>query len=141
MGKSNWSSIISPFEINFFFAIVGLMTSFAYNFFLSDNYVEMKELAASTEANPDELLMPLMALTGVLTVVLTISILAVVMLAGPTMVNIIGTMKDVILTYLALFYFIAPDQTECCDVVFLVGLGISFIGAADSIKTQASLVI
>ena len=85
------------------------MTTFTYNFFLSDNYVEMRELADSAEANPDELLMPLMVLTGVLTVVLTISILAVVMLAGPTMVNVIGTMKDAILTYLALFYFSAPE--------------------------------
>ena len=98
--KLNQNNVVSPFEINFFFAIVGLVATLVYNVLLSDNYDELQVIAASTTANPDELLMPMMALTGLLSVLLTLSMLSVVMVAGPTMVNIIGTVKDALLTYL-----------------------------------------
>ena len=85
----------------------------------------------SPTGNPDELLMPMMVATGLLTVVLTISMLSVVMVAGPTMVNIIGTLKDVVLTYIGLQYFDASG-----NLLLMAGLGISFIGAVHSVAIQ-----
>ena len=108
IAKLNWNNVISPFEINFFFALVGLIVTLVYNVLLSDNYEELATLASSP-ANSDEILMPLMAVTGVLSVVLTLSMLSVIMVAGPIMVNIIGTLKDVLLTYLGFTYFSAVN--------------------------------
>ena len=88
----------------------------------------------SPTGNPDELLMPMMVATGLLTVVLTISMLSVVMVAGPTMVNIIGTLKDVVLTYIGLQYFDASDNSG--NLLLMAGLGISFIGAVHSVAIQ-----
>ena len=84
-----------------------------------------------------------MALTGLLTVILTLSILAVVMLAGPTIVHIIGTLKDLILIYAGFFYF-APMSTSkeyfgCCSLILLAGICISFMGSINDIIVQVKL--
>ena len=84
-----------------------------------------------------------MALTGLLTVVLTLSILAVVMLAGPTMVHVIGTLKDMILIYAGLFYFASMSTSKeyfgCCSFVLLAGICISFAGSINDIIVHVKL--
>ena len=45
IAKRNWNNVISPFEINFFFAFVGLIVTLIYNILLSDNYEELTALA------------------------------------------------------------------------------------------------
>ena len=92
--------------------MIALILTFVYNVLLSDNYAELEALASSP-ANSDGLLMPLMVATGFLSVMLTLSIFSVVMVAGPIMVNIIGFLKDLPLTYLGLTYFsVAAAQAD-----------------------------
>lgn len=111
---------------------------------MSTNYTELEAMLASQTANPDELLMPLMGLTGLLSVVLTLSMLSVVMVSGPTLVNILGTLKDALLTYVGLAYFSttqngvgSPSEHETdCGVLVLLGLVLSFLGSANAIKVH-----
>jgi len=55
-------------------------------------------------------------------------------LAGPVAVNITGTLKDVILTYVGFIFF---DNVEMTNPV-LVGLVFSFTGAAYISYTKAA---
>eukprot|EP00353_Schmidingerella_taraikaensis_P005157 CAMPEP_0185585438 /NCGR_PEP_ID=MMETSP0434-20130131/38703_1 /TAXON_ID=626734 ORGANISM="Favella taraikaensis, Strain Fe Narragansett Bay" /NCGR_SAMPLE_ID=MMETSP0434 /ASSEMBLY_ACC=CAM_ASM_000379 /LENGTH=54 /DNA_ID=CAMNT_0028205765 /DNA_START=894 /DNA_END=1055 /DNA_ORIENTATION=+ len=52
------------------------------------------------------------------------------------MINIVGTLKDVLLTYTG---FVFLGEPKCTPVV-LAGLGISFAGAAYSLKFKMKLV-
>jgi len=58
------------------------------------------------------------------------------MVGGPIMINIVGTLKDVLLTYTG---FVFLGEPKCTPVV-LAGLGISFAGAAYSLKFKMKLV-
>ena len=59
--------MVTPFEINFYFGIVGLVITVVYNFVLTSNYVNF------VDATGDELtgstLMTLVAVTGMLGIV------------------------------------------------------------------------
>ena len=74
-------------------------------------------------------------MTGALSVILTLSMLSVVMIAGPIMITVISTLKDVLLTYLCFTYFNSTATTAELPIdwneqwLLLVGLGISFLGA------------
>lgn len=66
--------------------------------------------------------------------------LSVVMVGGPIMVIIIGTVRDVVLTYLGLA--ILPEEPVVIqnNLVMMAGLVISFAGAAYLIKIKHRLV-
>lgn len=66
--------------------------------------------------------------------------LSVVMVGGPIMVIIIGTVRDVVLTYVGLAILPAEPVVIQNNLVMMAGLVISFGGAAYLIKTKHRLV-
>ena len=52
------------------------------------------------------------------------------------MVNVVGTIKDVLLTYAGFAFF---DDSNCSQLV-LLGLAVSFAGAGFSLKSKLKLV-
>jgi len=68
----------------------------------------------------------LVCISGVSGIMITLSVLMCIKLAGPVAVNITGTLKDVILTYVGFMFFEGVEITT----PVMVGLVFSFAGAA-----------
>lgn len=69
--------------------------------------------------------MAMTGMTGILGIVITLSVLCCVSIGGPITVNTSGTLKDVILTYIGFIFF---DDIQITPHVG-VGLALSFLGA------------
>ena len=66
----------------------------------------------------------------------TLAMLSLVVVGGPIMINIVGTMKDVLLTYIGFAVF---QDMELTNMV-LGGLAISFAGSSHALRTKIKLV-
>jgi len=67
----------------------------------------------------------MMLISGGSGIIITLSILCVVQVGGPILVNVTGIVKDVVLTYLGFMFF---DDIQPTTMV-LTGLAVSFAGA------------
>ena len=111
-----------PFEINFFFACLGLPLMTA----LCSYYGELgllQEALAFDEARPGLNYMCL--LSGSFGILIMMTTILTVTLAGPIAINIAGILKDGVLTYAGFLFF---DDIKATPSV-MAGLGISFSGA------------
>lgn len=101
--KFNADKRITAFEINFFFALLGLpicmiVTSYQgdadylYNLFFNEKMFNLEEIIAIT-------------ISGMGGILITIASLLTVTTCGPSALNISGTLKDVLLTYLGFILF------------------------------------
>ena len=68
----------------------------------------------------------LLLTSGILSITITLSMLSVIILAGPIIVNVIGNIKDIVLTYLGFALFNDQELT----MVVALGLALSFCGAS-----------
>ena len=59
--------MVTPFEINFYFGIVGLVVTVVYNFVLTSNYVNLRDTAGDEFMGSTA--MTLVAVTGMLGIV------------------------------------------------------------------------
>ena len=89
-------------------------------------------------SDPDQgtLFLSLVSISAICGFSLSLAMLSLVMLGGPIMINIVGTLKDVVLTYASFVFF---DDTKCTKMV-LVGLAVSFAGASFSLRSKLKLV-
>ena len=101
--KFNSNNYVTPFEVNFFFALVGLTTSAIYNFLLTENYAELAALLADPTIS--QKLLPMLTASAILNSVLSISFLSLVMIGGPMAVQFISTAKEALLTYEGMVLF------------------------------------
>lgn len=118
---------LTTFEINFYFGIVGLVFSIVYNTLISANLSQFGDLIAHNEGSVLKTLFLLSApaLSGVC---LTIASFICVDTGGPILVNIAGTIKDVLLTYASLLFL--GEHEVPPSTLALAGLALSFIGVA-----------
>jgi len=102
-GKFNADKKITPFEINFFFALLGLPicifvtnyqgdADYFFNLLFNEKTYDINEIIA-------------VFISGMGGILITIASLLVVTTCGPSALNISGTMKDVVLTYLGFILF------------------------------------
>jgi len=75
--------------------------------------------------NPNIGLCALLLVSGGFGFVITMNILLVVTICGPIAINVAGTFKDIILTFVGIAIF----QDQKLSPSFLVGLALSFSGA------------
>ena len=122
-------------EINFFFALIGLIVTAVYNFWLTENHSQLAALMSDEENG--SLFLSMVSISAICGVGLTLSMLSLVMLGGPIMINIVGALKDVVLTYAGFVYM--GNTTECTTLV-IIGLAISFAGAGFSLRSKLKLV-
>lgn len=120
--KYNADKKISPFEINFFFALAGFPTCLAITLY-NNEFFDMVKMLDHPEAST---FIYLVCISGASGIMITLSVLMCIKLAGPVAVNISGTLKDVVLTYVGFIFF---DDVAMTTPV-LVGLAFSFSGAA-----------
>jgi len=73
----------------------------------------------------------LLAISSFCGIIVSLSMLSLVMIGGPIMVNIVGTLKDVLLTYIG--FFLMSEKPDY-SIPLLAGLALSFAGAAYSLK-------
>lgn len=67
---------------------------------------------------------------------LTLALLSLVMVGGPIQVNIVASLKDILLTYAGFAFF---NDSECTTLM-LSGLAISFVGVCYALQTKLKLV-
>ena len=65
-------------------------------------------------------------ISGVMGIVITLSVLMLITINGPISQSIVGNMKDVVLTWIGFMFF---DDATLTSLVFC-GLALSFLGAA-----------
>jgi len=117
---------LSSFDINFFFACVGLFVTLIYNCLVTSDYQQLSENYFTENGNTFALML---GGSGAAGIVLTLSVLSVCATGGPIMVNVTGTIKDVFLTYVGFAFF---NDTKVTESV-LLGLTLSFAGALNTI--------
>lgn len=118
-------------EINFYFACVGLCLMTIYNFIITDNYQQLIVLLQEDQG-ASQAATALFLTSGLLSITITLSMLSVVILAGPIMINVVANIRDILLTYAGFAFF----QDQSCTRLVLVGLTISFGGAFHALLTK-----
>jgi hypothetical protein len=78
-----------------------------------------------TGPNPNVGLCAMLLVSGAFGFVITMNILLVVTICGPIAINVAGTFKDIILTFVGIAIF----QDQKLTTSFLIGLALSFSGA------------
>ena len=78
-----------------------------------------------TGPNPNVGLCVTLLVSGGFGFVITMNILLVVTICGPIAINVAGTFKDIILTFVGIAIF----QDQKLTATFLIGLSLSFSGA------------
>ena len=81
--------------------------------------------------------MSLLVISSVCGIMVSLTMLSLVMIGGPIMVNVVATLKDVLLTYAG---FVLMDSEQDYSIPLLAGLALSFAGAAYSLKYKIKLV-
>mgnify|MGYP000748917462 CR=1 FL=1 len=102
---------------------MGLVLSTIYVCVVTDEYTQLVHYASLPEGGPTFVAMTLFS--GSMGIIITLSVLVVIVVGGPIMVNVTGTMKDGLLTYAGFVFF---DDSKVSPMV-LLGLGLSFAGA------------
>lgn len=122
-------------EINFFFALIGFPLAFVIALYSGEIYY-LTDILAIEDLNHRFWFIFSICFSGMMGIVITLSILLVCTLASPVATNItgkdirrikriIGTVKDVVLTYIGFVFFDGVHLT----MNVLTGLGLSFMGA------------
>ena len=124
--KVNKEKKVTAFEINFYFALVGLPVTLYITQRTGEIYLLQDVLMIEDFNHKISFLISLL-LSGVMGIIITCSALMVVTLCNPVANNITGNLKDVILTYIG---FICFDDAILSATVAL-GLMFSFLGAAN----------
>jgi len=70
--------------------------------------------------------------SGLLGITISMSMISVIIVAGPIMVNVVGNIRDIVLTYLGFAFF--NDQE--CTMLVGIGLAVSFCGALHALITK-----
>ena len=124
-GKSLSFELISTsvVESTFYFASSGVIVGGIYTFILTDRYMEWVTLATDPEGGT--LFSLLMAASAFYAAIFTLTMLIVVRVSGPLMINITGTTRDIILTYLGYVLFDGSVATATS----LIGMAFGFAGA------------
>ena len=117
-------------EINFYFGCMGLFLLVIYNFAVTDNYMQLIQLVMDPVQG--QAAIAWLVTSGILSVTITLSMLSVIILAGPIIVNVIGNIKDIVLTYLGFALFNDQELT----MVVALGLAVSFCGASHTLITK-----
>ena len=120
--KYNSNKKVVPFEINFFFACLGLPLMLGLCWYKEDTYL-VAEALLFNEAMPGLNYMCL--LSGSFGIFIVMTSILTVTTGGPMALNVAGTLKDVGLTYVGFLFF--DDIKPTISVI--TGLGISFTGA------------
>lgn len=123
MAKLNSEKRITPFEINFFFALIGLPVSATVSYFQGEIYTLYYVLfnPATVEFN----FAALVWISGLSGIFITVATILTVTICGPSSLNAAGIIKDVGLTYVGFVLF--EDAKATTNV--LTGLLFSFCGA------------
>lgn len=122
--KYNNDKKVTAFEINFFFACIGLPLMYGITSTNGDIQVLYDIFFNEETRNP--MLAAQIMISGSFGIAITMTSLLTVTICGPLAVNISGTMKDVALTYAGFAFF---DNVHASNSVIL-GLIFSFSGAA-----------
>jgi len=122
--KYNGKKLLVPFEINFYFAAIGLPMSYAISCYQGEIWVLYDVIfnPLTREFNQAALV----CFSGMSGILITICALMTVTVCGPIAMNISGSLKDVVLTMIGFALFDDANATP----MLLAGLLISFIGAA-----------
>ena len=123
MSKLNSDKRITPFEINFFFALIGIPISACLVYNEGEIMTLYDVLLNPTTRNPN--LATLVLLSGFSGILITLSSILTVTICGPIAINIAGIIKDVGLSYIGFAFF---DDAKATPLV-LTGLAFSFTGA------------
>ena len=75
-------------------------------------------------------------LCGFIANCLSLANLSVVVVGGPMLVNICGSLKDFVLTYVGFVLFKDDSNTTKCTTLVLIGLSVSFLGAIYTLITK-----
>jgi hypothetical protein len=100
--KFNENKTLTAFEINFFFASIGLPLSLYLTIYQGD-IMTLYEVFFTNNLSSN--LAPLVMLSGSFGICITITSLLTVTICGPLAINIAGTIKDVALTYAGFLFF------------------------------------
>ena len=109
---------------------MGLLLLTIYNCLLTDNYQQLLSVWSDPEMGSTALVLFLSS--GLLSISITLSMLSVVILSGPIMINVVANLRDVFLTYAGFALF----EDQSCTYLVLIGLGISFAGAIHALVTK-----
>lgn len=74
-----------------------------YNFVITDNYLQLFALLQDSETS--QAATALLLTSGLLSITITLSMLSVVILAGPIMINVVANIRDILLTYAGFTFF------------------------------------
>ena len=112
-------------EINFYFAFCGLPLVLFVTLYTGEihSLTDILEIQDNTHRF---WFITYITISGIMGIVITLSILLVCTLCTPVAVNITGTIKDVALTYVGFMFF--KDVVMSFNV--FAGLGLSFLGAS-----------
>lgn len=121
--KYNQDKKVTAFEINFFFACIGLPLMLAITSSNGDINVLYDVFLNNGTRNIG--LGTYIMISGSFGIAITMTSLLTVTICGPLAVNISGTMKDVALTYAGFVFF----ENVKASVPVIVGLCFSFAGA------------
>lgn len=93
---------MGPFEINFYFACIGLPIM-TYLIVKRGDIQTLKDIFFSK--TPEYGLIIFLGISGVFGFIITMNILLVVTICGPLYINIAGTSKDLILSFVGIAIF------------------------------------
>jgi len=117
-------------EINFFYGACGLLVTATWNYILTDNHKQLSNLVASQAG------LVAVCLSAVSAVATSLAMLCLVMVGGPMCCFIVGVVKYVALTYVALQLNSDGDASW----TMLAGLALSFVGAGFTLKKKLKIV-
>jgi hypothetical protein len=124
----NEKRLVNAFDLNFFFALIGLPLAYAIT---SQNgeFTELMHLltVGPKEANPDASLsiVSCLLISGSFGILITMTALLCVTINGPISMNITGIFKDVGLTFAGFLFFSDTKLTP----MNAAGMGLSLLGA------------
>jgi len=124
-GVYNDKKLVNAFDLNFFFATIGLPLSYAiitYN----GEIVKLQEIFFGNEKGElDMTMISYICISGSFGILITMTALLCVTINGPISMNITGIFKDVFLTIVGFLMFSDAKVTQST----LIGVGFSLVGA------------
>eukprot|EP00347_Sterkiella_histriomuscorum_P007637 403348152 len=125
VSKVNKEKKVLPFEINFFFACCGLPLALIYTYQTGEIH-QLTDIIEKSDTETSIWFISYVIISGVMGIVITMSVLMVVTINGPIWQNIVGNSKDIILTFVGFVFFEDAKLT----LMMGTGLTLSFMGAA-----------
>ena len=116
----NQEKKIVSFEINFFFALIGLPLMIFLTYYTGEMEVLTNALSGGRLLQRGFIM-----ISGVSGIMITVSSILTVTLCGTVAPNVAGTIKDVGLTFVGFLFF----KTNAVTIPVFTGISMSFIGA------------